>query len=158
MINWYWPCSLSLWFLHWRRPVSLVIHSFIHYGDLYSAPSRLLLRSAPDPCTAKEKSFELTVKAHTKRIPLFLSLDIGVGVTILLSWLLQLQSVIDVVIFVGYLGSTNAREILKYLYFLECYWCWFHWWWLGRCPRQSKDIETWWHRRSSCYAETTRGG
>src|SRR6218665_3863908 len=32
--------------------------SFIHYEDLYSAPSRLLLRSAPDPCTAKEKSFE----------------------------------------------------------------------------------------------------
>src|SRR6218665_27257 len=31
---------------------------FIHYGDLYSAPSRLLLRSAPDPCTAKEKSFD----------------------------------------------------------------------------------------------------
>jgi len=29
--------------------------SFIHYGDLYSAPSRLLLRSAPDPCRAKEK-------------------------------------------------------------------------------------------------------
>src|SRR6218665_2045293 len=35
------------------------IHSFIHYGDLNSAPSRLLLRSAPDPCTAKEKSFEV---------------------------------------------------------------------------------------------------
>src|SRR6218665_1293161 len=35
------------------------IHSFIiHYGDLYSAPSRLLLRSAPDPCTAKKKSCE----------------------------------------------------------------------------------------------------
>src|SRR6218665_3755598 len=34
------------------------IHSFIHYGDLYSVPSRLLLRSAPDPCTAKKKSFE----------------------------------------------------------------------------------------------------
>src|SRR6218665_2486645 len=33
-------------------------HSFIHYGDLYSAPSRLLLRSAPDPCTTKKKSFE----------------------------------------------------------------------------------------------------
>src|SRR6218665_296087 len=34
---------------------------FIHYGDLYSAPSRLLLRSAPDPCTAKKKSFETRV-------------------------------------------------------------------------------------------------
>src|SRR6218665_1207264 len=37
-------------------------HSFIHYGDLYSAPSRLLLRSAPDPCTAKKKSFESRVE------------------------------------------------------------------------------------------------
>src|SRR6218665_3189027 len=42
------------------------IHSFIHYGDLYSAPSRLLLRSAPDPCTAKEKSFEVRVKCVRK--------------------------------------------------------------------------------------------
>ena len=33
------------------------IHSFIHYGNLYSASSRLLLRSAPDPYTAKENSF-----------------------------------------------------------------------------------------------------
>ena len=46
------------------------IHSFIHYSFMtcapvrckYSAPSRLLLRSAPDPCTAKEKSFEARVK------------------------------------------------------------------------------------------------
>jgi len=30
-------------------------NSFIHFEDLYSAPSRLLLRSAPDPCTAKKK-------------------------------------------------------------------------------------------------------
>src|SRR6218665_208681 len=37
-------------------------HSFIHYGDLYSASSRLLLRSAPDPCTAKMNSFEATVE------------------------------------------------------------------------------------------------
>src|SRR6218665_98956 len=37
-------------------------NSFIHYGDLYSAPSKLLLRSAPDPCTAKEKSFEARVE------------------------------------------------------------------------------------------------
>src|SRR6218665_1199897 len=33
----------------------------MHYGDLYSAPSGLLLRSAPDPCTAKKKSFETRV-------------------------------------------------------------------------------------------------
>ena len=41
-------------------------HSFIHYGDLYSAPSRLLLRSAPDPCTAKKKSFETRVECVRK--------------------------------------------------------------------------------------------
>src|SRR6218665_1014419 len=40
--------------------------SFIHYGDLYSAPSRLLLRSAPDPCTAKKKSFETRVECVRK--------------------------------------------------------------------------------------------
>src|SRR6218665_2801416 len=44
----------------------VLCHSFIHYGDLYSAPSRLLLRSAPDPCTAKEKSFEARVKCVRK--------------------------------------------------------------------------------------------
>src|SRR6218665_68598 len=44
----------------------LFIHSFIHYGDLYSAPSTLLLRSAPGPCTAKEKSFEARVKCVRK--------------------------------------------------------------------------------------------
>ena|SRR6218665_698469 len=46
--------------------VTPTFHSFIHYGDLYSAPSRLLLRSAPDPCTAKEKSFEARVKCVRK--------------------------------------------------------------------------------------------
>ena len=40
--------------------------SFIHYGDLYSASSRLLLRSAPDPCTAKKKSFEARVECVRK--------------------------------------------------------------------------------------------
>jgi len=43
---------------HWLRSGA---SSFIHYGDLYSAPSRLLLRSAPDPCTTKKKSFETRV-------------------------------------------------------------------------------------------------
>src|SRR6218665_2980756 len=43
-----------------------LFHSFIHYGDLYSTPSRLLLRSAPDPCTAKEKSFEARVECVRK--------------------------------------------------------------------------------------------
>src|SRR6218665_1962168 len=41
-------------------------YSFIHYGDLYSAPSRLLLRSAPNPCTAKKKSFETRVECVRK--------------------------------------------------------------------------------------------
>src|SRR6218665_1910914 len=44
----------------------LTIHSFIHYGDLYSAPSRLLFRSAPDPCTTKKKSFETRVECVRK--------------------------------------------------------------------------------------------
>jgi len=32
----------------------LLGNSFIRYGDLYSASSRLLLRSAPDPFRAKK--------------------------------------------------------------------------------------------------------
>ena len=41
------------------------IYSFI--TEIYIAPlSRLLLRSAPDPCTAKEKSFEARVKCVRK--------------------------------------------------------------------------------------------
>src|SRR6218665_3823403 len=43
-----------------------MIHSIIHYGDLYSAPSGLLLRSAPNPCTAKKKSFETRVECVRK--------------------------------------------------------------------------------------------
>src|SRR6218665_610585 len=58
------------------------IHSFIHYGDLYSAPSRLLLRSAPDPCTAKEKSFEARVKFVRKNVKLFGSVKKGKIVTV----------------------------------------------------------------------------
>src|SRR6218665_55975 len=42
------------------------IHSFIHYGDLYSAPARLLLRSAPNSCTAEKKSFETRVECVRK--------------------------------------------------------------------------------------------
>src|SRR6218665_2163986 len=41
--------------------------SFIHYGDLYSASSRLLLRSAPNPCTAKKKNFEAGVECVRKQ-------------------------------------------------------------------------------------------
>ena len=44
------------------------IHSFIYYGDLYSASSRLLLRSPPDPCTAKKKSFEARVECVRKNL------------------------------------------------------------------------------------------
>jgi len=32
--------------------------SFIHYGDLYSASSRLLLRSVPDPCMARNDTVQ----------------------------------------------------------------------------------------------------
>src|SRR6218665_1466412 len=49
-----------------RRDLGQVLYSFIHYGDLYSAPSRLLLRSAPDPCTTKKKSFETRVECVRK--------------------------------------------------------------------------------------------
>ena len=45
--------------------VIIPIHSFIHFQDLYSASSRLLLRSAPDPCTAKKNSFEARVECVT---------------------------------------------------------------------------------------------
>src|SRR6218665_1025868 len=38
------------------------LNSFIHYGYVYSASARLLLRSAPDPYTAKKKSFEVGVE------------------------------------------------------------------------------------------------
>ena len=44
----------------------VVVSNPIHYGDLYSAPSRLQLRSAPDPCTAKKKSFEARVECVRK--------------------------------------------------------------------------------------------
>ena len=47
-----------------RKYNATLIHSFNHYGDLYSAPSRLLLRSAPDPCTAKRKSFKARVEYY----------------------------------------------------------------------------------------------
>src|SRR6218665_2217438 len=50
---------------------------FIHYGDLYSAPSRLLLRSAPDPCTTKKKSFETRVECVRKNL-IFLTSTCGV--------------------------------------------------------------------------------
>src|SRR6218665_178368 len=38
------------------------VHSFIHSGDLYSASSRLLLRGAPSPVTAKEERLEGNIK------------------------------------------------------------------------------------------------
>src|SRR6218665_3890010 len=42
------------------------LNSLIQYGDLDSALSRLLLGSAPDPCTAKKKSFEARVECIRK--------------------------------------------------------------------------------------------
>src|SRR6218665_4224855 len=46
---------------------TVLIHSFIiHYGDFYSASSRLLFRSAPEPCTAKNKSFQARVECVGK--------------------------------------------------------------------------------------------
>src|SRR6218665_2938993 len=56
----YLPSSLDASLLLCLSPC--LSHSLIHYGDLYSAPSRLLLRSAPDPCMAKKKSFETRVE------------------------------------------------------------------------------------------------
>src|SRR6218665_858287 len=48
-------------FLHTLRvfifPLLSFIHSFIHFEHFYSAPSRRLLRSAPDSSTAKKESF-----------------------------------------------------------------------------------------------------
>ena len=41
------------------------IDSFIHCADLYCASSRLLLRSAPDPGTAKRNSFQDRVECVT---------------------------------------------------------------------------------------------
>src|SRR6218665_1769629 len=55
-MRWLYACS------HFHRDCN----SVIHYGDLYRAPSRLLLRSAPDPCTAKKKSFEARVECVRK--------------------------------------------------------------------------------------------
>src|SRR6218665_3682191 len=42
--------------------LSLQIHSFIHYEDLYSASSRLLLRRAPGPRMAKRDIFRARVQ------------------------------------------------------------------------------------------------
>jgi len=38
------------------------LHSFIHYVNLYSASSRVLLRSAPDSSMAKKSSFKARVE------------------------------------------------------------------------------------------------
>src|SRR6218665_2475782 len=57
-------CNLSI--LSCNIKCHIIIHSFIHYGDLYSACSRLLLRSAPNPSTAKKNSFEARVECVGK--------------------------------------------------------------------------------------------
>src|SRR6218665_104288 len=43
-----------------------LIYLFIHYGDLYSASSRLLLKNAPDPCTTIKDSFQARVECARK--------------------------------------------------------------------------------------------
>ena len=45
--------------MRWTDPF---IHSFIHYMNLYSTSSMLLLRSAPDSSTAKKSSFKARVE------------------------------------------------------------------------------------------------
>ena len=42
------------------------MYVFIHYEYLYSASSRLLLRSTPNPCTAKKNSFQFRVECVGK--------------------------------------------------------------------------------------------
>src|SRR6218665_2987023 len=68
--NWkcvgYSPLQLQVYSKSTKECHPHTIHSFINYGDLYSAPSRLPLRSAPDPCTAKKKSFETRVECVRK--------------------------------------------------------------------------------------------
>jgi len=56
-------CWLIDWLINWLIDwlIHSFIHSFIHYGDSYSASWRFLLRSAPDPCTAKKNSFQYRV-------------------------------------------------------------------------------------------------
>src|SRR5688572_12945457 len=46
----------------WHKGLVLdsFIHSFIHIEHLYSAPSRKLLRGAPDSSTAKKNSFKVS--------------------------------------------------------------------------------------------------
>jgi|SRR6218665_151642 len=39
-----------------------VVHLFIHYEDSYSAPLGLLLRSAPDPNSAENNSFKMSIE------------------------------------------------------------------------------------------------
>ena len=64
------PSEMSIWELYtmsflvlaYGTNTGYVSHSFIHYMDLYSASSRLLLRSAPDFSTAKKSSFKAGVE------------------------------------------------------------------------------------------------
>jgi len=39
-----------------------ILSSCIHHEDLYSAPSRWLLRSTPNPTMAEKESFQVSIK------------------------------------------------------------------------------------------------
>ena len=58
----WWTGIVNSYVIFWITEGYSFIHSFIHYEDLYSAPSRLLLRSAPDPSTAEKDSFEARIE------------------------------------------------------------------------------------------------
>src|SRR6218665_3666903 len=47
--------------------IHMFIHYFVPYGDLYSASSMLLLRSAPDPCTATKNSFQAGIECKYRK-------------------------------------------------------------------------------------------
>ena len=63
MVNGYFAfCTLSVANKSVHFCCLIIVCSFIHYMDLYSASSRLLLRSAPDSSTAKRSSFKARVR------------------------------------------------------------------------------------------------
>src|SRR6218665_3637006 len=65
-------CSYCPLLLRRYNLINSFIHSFIHYVDLYSASSRLLLRSAPDYSMAKKNSLKARVECdsfiHTEHL------------------------------------------------------------------------------------------
>ena len=76
--------SLSSFMSGWISPSQrlVLVYSFIHYWDLYSASSRLLLRSASDLCMAKKNSFQARVECQKASWLPWLSTVIGVIVAL----------------------------------------------------------------------------